>query len=134
MLKVFKGIVNYKDQGKLGGWIKTIVVHCCIDFCKSKSIFNSTTNIISEITNMMLPDVFDRLSAKDIQQLIAQLPRATGTVFNLYIYEGFTHKQIAEQLNISDGTSKWHVSEAKKILKVKLENISETELKANAAG
>lgn len=106
MLKVFKGIGNYKDEGKLGGWIKTIVVHCCIDFCKAKSIFNNSTNIISEATHIMLPDVFDRLSGKDIQQLIAQLPKATGTVFNLYIYEGFTHKQIAEQLNISDGTSK----------------------------
>lgn len=134
MLKVFKGIGNYKDEGKLGGWIKTIVVHCCIDFCKSKSNFNNSTNIISEATHIMLPDVFDRLSGKDIQQLIAQLPKATGTVFNLYIYEGFTHKQIAEQLNISDGTSKWHVSEAKKILKLKLENLSETELKTNAAG
>jgi RNA polymerase sigma-70 factor (ECF subfamily) len=58
----------------------------------------------------------------------------TGTVFNLYIYEGFTHKQISGQLGISEGTSKWHVSEAKKILKLKLENISETELKTNAAG
>jgi RNA polymerase sigma-70 factor (ECF subfamily) len=80
------------------------------------------------------PDVFDRLSGKDIQQLIAKLPKATGTVFNLYIYEGFTHKQVGDRLGISEGTSKWHVSEAKKLLKTKLKNISETELKANAAG
>ena len=134
MLKVFKSIGNYNEEGKLTGWIKTIIVNCCIDFCKSKNIFNNATNIISETEITILPDVFDRLSSKDIQKLIAQLPKATGTVFNLYIYEGFTHKQIGEQLNISDGTSKWHVSEAKKLLKVKLENISETEFKTNAAG
>ena len=133
MLKVFKSIGNYNEEGKLTGWIKTIIVNCCIDFCKSKNIFNNATNIISETEITILPDVFDRLSSKDIQKLIAQLPKATGTVFNLYIYEGFTHKQIGEQLNISDGTSKWHVSEAKKLLKVKLENISETEFKTNAA-
>lgn len=134
MLKVFKGIGNYNEEGKLTAWIKTIVVNSCIDFCKSTNIFNNATNIISEREITILPDVFDRLSGKDIQQLIAQLPKATGTVFNLYIYEGFTHRQIAAQLNISDGTSKWHVSEAKKLLKLKLGNISETELKTNAAG
>jgi RNA polymerase sigma-70 factor (ECF subfamily) len=134
MMKVFKGIDSYNEEGKLGGWIKTVVINCCIDFCKKKSIFKNTVNIILEDEVTILPDVFDRLSGKDIQQLIAQLPKATGTVFNLYIYEGFTHKQIGGQLGISEGTSKWHVSEAKKILKVKLENISETELKTNAAG
>lgn len=134
MLRVFKGIGSYGEEGKLAGWVKTIVVNCCIDFCKRKSIFNNSVNIVSEDAVTITPDVFDRLSGKDIQQLISQLPKATGTVFNLYIYEGFTHKQIGEQLNISEGTSKWHVSEAKKLLKPKLENISETELKRNAAG
>jgi RNA polymerase sigma factor (sigma-70 family) len=134
MLRVFKGIGSYGEEGKLAGWVKTIVVNCCIDFCKKKSIFNNSVNIVLEDAVSIIPDVFDRLSGKDIQQLISQLPKATGTVFNLYIYEGFTHKQIGEQLNISEGTSKWHVSEAKKLLKPKLEKISETELKRNAAG
>ena len=52
----------------------------------------------------------------------------------MYVYDGFTHKQIAEILGISDGTSKWHVSEAKKLLKKKLELITKNELQANAAG
>ncbi len=134
MLRVFKAIGTYSEEGKLAGWIKMIVVNCCIDFCKSKSIFNNTTPAISEDSNIIMPDVFDRLSGKDIQELIAQLPKSTATVFNLYIYEGFTHKQISEQLGISDGTSKWHVSEAKKLLKLKLERTTETELKTNAAG
>jgi RNA polymerase sigma-70 factor, ECF subfamily len=134
MLKVFKSIGKYSEEGKLMGWIKTIVVNSCIDFCKRKNIFRNSMNIISEDETTILPDVFDRLSGKDIQRLISQLPSATATVFNLYVYEGFTHKQIGEQLGISDGTSKWHVSEAKKLLKLKLERISETELKTNAAG
>lgn len=134
MLRVFKAIGTYSEEGRLAGWIKMIVVNCCIDFCKSKSIFNNTTPAISEDSNIIMPDVFDRLSGKDIQELIAQLPKSTATVFNLYIYEGFTHKQISEQLGISDGTSKWHVSEAKRLLKLKLERTTETELKTNAAG
>jgi RNA polymerase sigma-70 factor (ECF subfamily) len=134
MLRVFKSIGSYAEEGKLLAWIKTIVVNCCMDFCKWKNIFSNATDFGTREEISISPDVFDRLSGKDIQQLIAKLPKATGTVFNLYIYEGFTHKQVGDRLGISEGTSKWHVSEAKKLLKTKLKNISETELKANAAG
>ena len=72
-------------------------------------------------------------SYKEVQQVIAQLPGATATVFRLFVYEGFTHKQIGEQLDISEGTSKWHVSEAKKMLKKKFERIHENKLTVNAA-
>ena len=133
MLRVFKHIGSYTDEGKLMAWIKTIVVNCCIDFCKKKNIFRQSVPYINDEEIILMPDVFDRVSGKEIQQMIAQLPAATATVFNLFIYEGFTHKQIGEILGISEGTSKWHVSEAKKTLKTKINNLSETELK-NAAG
>jgi len=136
MLRIFKSIGNYKDEGKLGGWIKTIVVNCCIDFCKQQqasSIQYPVSSAYDAEEISINPEVFNTVSAKEIQQLLKQLPGSTAMVFNLFVYEGFTHKQIAEQLGISDGTSKWHVSEAKKILKLKLEKFSETELKTNAA-
>lgn len=134
MLKVFKSIAHYKEEGKLMGWIKTIVVNCSIDFCKQQHSFNELDNYQYAGDISIDPEVFNTVSGKEIQQLIKQLPGATATVFNLYVYEGFTHKQIAVQLAISDGTSKWHVSEAKKLLKTKLEKISANKLKTNAAG
>jgi RNA polymerase sigma-70 factor (ECF subfamily) len=134
MLRVFKNIDKYTDEGKLMSWIKTIVINCSIDFCKKKNIFRQSVPYFAEDEIVLAPEAFDRVSGKEIQQLIAELPTATATVFNMYIYDGFTHKQIGELLGISDGTSKWHVSEAKKILKTKLENLSKTELKINAAG
>ena len=133
MLKVFKSMGNYKEEGKLLGWVKTIVVHCCIDFCKQQNVFNVAEPYKYEDTSIH-PEVFNIVSGKEIQQLIQQLPGATATVFNMYVYEGFTHKQIGNHLGISDGTSKWHVSEAKKLLKPKLEKFIQTELKTNAAG
>jgi RNA polymerase sigma-70 factor, ECF subfamily len=137
MLKVFKNIGSYKEEGKLSAWIKTIVVNCCIDFCKQQHPLSNIQYPPSSIDNLeemsINPEVFNTVSAKEIQQLLKQLPRTTATVFNLFVYEGFTHKQIGELLGISDGTSKWHVSEAKKILKLKLEKFSETEFKTNAA-
>jgi RNA polymerase sigma-70 factor, ECF subfamily len=134
MLRVFKSIGSYTEAGKLAGWIKTIVINSCIDFSKKQNIFNDHVSAIDEDMVVISPAIFDSLSGKDIQLLIAELPGATATVFNMYVYEGFTHRQIGEQLGISDGTSKWHLSEAKKILKQKLEHISKNELKTNAAG
>jgi RNA polymerase sigma-70 factor (ECF subfamily) len=134
MLKVFKSVGSYIEKGKLMGWIKTIVINSCIDFCKQQHSFKQldTYQYAEEIS--IHPEVFNTVSAKEIQLLIRQLPGATAMVFNMYVYDGFTHKQIGEQLGISDGTSKWHVSEAKKILKSRLEKFTQTELKTNAAG
>ena len=121
MLRVFKHIDSYTEEGKLAAWIKVIVVNCCIDFCKKKNIFRNTVNQLEEDEIIIEPEVFDKVSAKEVQEIIAQLPATTAIIFRLFIYEGFTHKQIAEQLNISEGTSKWQVSEAKKALKKRFE-------------
>ncbi|MFT3681759.1 MAG: sigma-70 family RNA polymerase sigma factor [Ferruginibacter sp.] len=133
MLRIFKNIDTYSEEGKLGGWIKTIVINCCIDFCKKKNIFRNSTSYIPEDEITIEPEVFNTVSYKEVQQVIAQLPGATATVFRLFVYEGFTHRQIADQLEISEGTSKWHVSEAKKMLKKKFEKLYENKLTVNAA-
>ena len=134
MLRVFKGIGQYEDEGKLGAWIKRIVINCCIDFCKKKMIFSQKIPGGYNEEVSISPEVFNVVSGKEIQKIIAKLPAATATVFNMYVYEGFTHKQIGDQLGISDGTSKWHVSEAKRILKQNGEIFFKNTTKANAAG
>ncbi len=132
MLRVFKSIHTYSEEGKLSGWIKAIVVNCCIDFCKKKNIFKNTLPDFTGEEVSIEPEVFDRVSYKEVLQVINQLPGATATVFRLFVYEGLTHKQIAEHLAISEGTSKWHVSEAKKLLKQKFEQVHENNFILNA--
>jgi RNA polymerase sigma-70 factor (ECF subfamily) len=61
-------------------------------------------------------DSFSRLQAEEIYQMIQKLPTASRTVFNLYVIDGYKHKEISELLNISVGTSKWHLSNARKEL------------------
>ncbi len=127
MLKVFKNLEKYEEQGKLLAWVKVIVVNTCFDYCKRQTTF-STSNSISVEDNVSIePEVFKNVSSKEIQILIKKLPVATAVVFNMYVYEGYTHKQIGDILNISIGTSKWHLSEAKKNLKTKLEKLIEIE-------
>lgn len=121
MLRVFKNMNAYRHEGKMMGWVKVIVVNCCLDFIKKKNKFINEP-ISEEIE--ALPgngfEILDTVSTKDIRRIIFELPKATATVFNLYVYEGFTHKQIAESLGISEGTSKWHVNEARKRLSISL--------------
>jgi RNA polymerase sigma-70 factor, ECF subfamily len=77
-------------------------------------------------------EVFSTVSVKEIQKIINQLPRATAAVFNLYIYEGFTHRQVSAALGISEGTSKWHVNEGRRLLKTKLEHFLNPGVKTHA--
>jgi len=124
MLRVFKYLHSYQEEGKLMGWIKTIVVNCSIDFVKQQDKFKEKPAADIEVYETDIPaKVFETVSAKEIQQLISQLPKATATVFNLFVYEGFTHKQIAGALKISEGTSKWHVNEARRLLKEKFQHL-----------
>lgn len=133
MLRVFKNIDTYKHEGKLMGWVKTIVVNCCLDHVKKEARFKDESLKTAQEEQVSInEEVFSNVSVKEIQKMIGQLPKATAAVFNLYIYEGFTHKQISEALGISDGTSKWHVNEGRRLLKTKLEHFFNPVLKTNA--
>lgn len=124
MLRVFKGIAGYQHRDKFMSWVKTIILHCCFDFVRERHRFsNERAGTEQEEEVSISEEVFSKISVKEIQKIIHQLPAATAVVFNLFVYEGFTHKQIGGLLNISEGTSKWHVNEARKTLKRKVENL-----------
>lgn len=133
MLRVFKSIQNYRHEGKFMGWVKTIVINCCLDFVKKENKFRQQPiETISEEQISISEEVFSKVSVKEIQKIINKLPKATAVVFNLYIYEGFTHRQISEAIGISEGTSKWHINEGRRLLKSRLEHFLTAELKTNA--
>lgn len=115
--KVYKNIERYDaSKANLYTWIRTIIVNSCLDFIKAKTGRTVQEELDQAAEVDLPPDVFTRMSASEILQLVRQLPPATQTVFNLYVMEGFTHKEIGQMLAIKDGTSKWHLSEAKRIL------------------
>ncbi len=116
MLKVFTNISKMKEEGKTMGWIKTIVVNTCIDHCRKKTLFvNRPEEALPEV--QIEPAIYDKFNGNDVFQLLLQLPKATATVFNLFVYEGYKHEEIASVLRISVSTSKWHVAEGKRMLK-----------------
>ena len=126
-LKVFQSIKHFDDKkGELGGWIRKIMIYTSIDLCRKELIFKNAVPLEDEAEEIFIaPAVLERLNFEDILTLIRTLPYSMQTVFNLYILDGFTHKEIGEQLSISEATSRWHLSEAKKKLKAMLTDPSE---------
>ena len=116
--KVFKNIHQYDpDKASLYTWIRTIIINNCLDFIrvKEKNIKAEELDKAEEIE--LEPEIISKMKSVDLLEMIRQLPTATQTVFNLYVIEGYTHKEIGQRVGISEGTSKWHLSEARKILK-----------------
>lgn len=122
-LKVFQSIQNFdSDKGELGGWIRKIMIFTAIDLCRKELKFGTATVSENDGEDLFInPEVLQKLFFEDILQNVRTLPFATQTVFNLSVLDGFTHKEIGEQLKISEGTSRWHLAEAKRRLRALLE-------------
>ncbi len=116
-LKVFQNIQRYEPaKGSLYTWIRTLVVRSCIDFVKQKAAIETHYELEEEFDVLIEPEAIQNIDAAQLLYCIRQLPPATQTVFNLYVSEGYSHKEIAQLMSISEGTSKWHLSEARKKL------------------
>ena len=120
-LKIFRNIHRY-DAGKasLFTWMRAIIVNSCLDFIKSKQAQSQTGELDRAIEVEIQPEAISKMKSVELLNIIRTLPPATQAVFNLYVTEGYNHKEIGKLLNISEGTSKWHLSEARKILQQKI--------------
>lgn len=121
LTRIFDKIDDYRGSGSFEGWMKKIMVSVAIDnFRKNrKHYFHQDVSEVAkdDIGFDYIPDNF---SVNDILKTIQQLPDGYRIVFNLYAIEGYSHKEIAEKLNISESTSKTQLMKARKKLKQKL--------------
>ena len=123
-LKIFQQIDRYDaSRSSIYTWIRTIMIRTAIDFLRKQNKNNVAIEWKEEHDPAIEAEALQRMSAQQIQCMLQQLSATTRTVFNLYITEGYNHREIGELLTISEGTSKWHLSEARKhlinLLKVK---------------
>jgi len=116
-LKVFQQIDRY-DAGKssIYTWMRTIMIRTAIDFLRRQNKKNVAIEWKEEHDPGIEAEALQRMSAQQILYMLQHLPATTRAVFNLYITEGYNHREIGELLKISEGTSKWHLSEARKYL------------------
>ena len=117
-VKVFLNLHQFKFQGELGGWIRRIMVTTAINFLKRNVRYQSDLFFAEEhlhvASNEHNPEL--RLEAKELADLIRQLPPGYQTIFNLYAVEGFNHVEIGKVLGIAESTSRSQYARARALL------------------
>ena len=115
-LKVYEKLDTYRNNGSFEGWIRRIIYNTTIDMLRQRIKYREkhVDEVADEPVNA---EIMQKLFTEDLMNLIGSLPGNTRLVFNMFAIEGYSHKEIGNTLNISEGTSKWHVNEARKLLK-----------------
>ena len=119
-VKVFNKIDQFKNQGSFEGWIRRIMVNESLTFIRKNKSMYLEVDIESADKEPDYDSLGDKLEADDLLLMIQNLPTGYRTVFNLYAIEGYSHKEIAEKLNISENTSKSQLSRARSLLQKQL--------------
>lgn len=131
-LKIFSNIEKYTFQGPFEAWIRRIMINTLID--DFRKIQKETLRIkhidFTDLNGIDYGFDFNKaeqlLQLEQLDALIHQLPLMTRNVFNLYAIDGYKHKEIAELFDISIGTSKWHLANARKKLMAMLQELTDT--------
>ena len=121
-IQVFRKIDTYKGKGPLGGWIRRIMINVALqNYRKTKHLRLTVEHDEAGVEPEVAENVFSQLAAQELLKLIQQLPEGYRMVFNLYAVEGYTHPEIAKELNISVGTSKSQFSRSRSLLRKLIE-------------
>ncbi len=115
-IKAFRHIERFRFEGSFEGWLRRIMVNTAIEAHRRKNNMYPILDVEQQEVEFYDEDALDKLAAEDLMAMINTLSPGYKTVFSLYAIEGFSHKEIAEQLNISEGTSKSQLARARYIL------------------
>lgn len=126
-LKVFTQVEHFKNAGSFEGWMRRIMVNTCLDYLRSTALKQDMVMHVravpAEETQLSVSNVaIENMEFKEMVNIIQCLPAMTRTVFNLFVFDGFSHKEIGAQLEISEGTSHWHLHQARNTLQKKIIN------------
>jgi len=136
-MKVLKNLKKFELENDIGAWASRITVNMLIDEYRKEKRFSQFVSIHDQDDEpgFQLSSsawIEEELQAEHIRECMKQLPNVTQAVFNMYAIDGFKHREIAEKLKMSEGTSKWHVSHARQLLKQML--LKEEERKSKTYG
>ncbi len=116
-IKVYTQIHTFQNKGAFEGWVRRIIVHTCINFLKKHKKFSDNVDIMNatylQIKEETIPSI---MQAKQVVECIRLLPLGYRTVLNLYAIEGFTHREIANMLDVEESTSRSQYTRAKAML------------------
>ena len=119
-LTIFKKIEQYKNKGSFEGWLKRITINTALQRYRNEKVFDIINESIIEDVELEVDD--NTVSIDYLLKIIQELPDRYRLVFNLYVLDGYSHKEIAIMLNINVGTSKSNLARARHILKQTIED------------
>lgn len=123
--RIFDKISTFNATGSLEGWIRKVIVNVAIaKFNQGTKLHKHVDIETIQLADLSSNDVNSAINAKELVLQIQKLPPVYQMVFNLYVFEGLKHKEIAEQLGISEGTSKSNLSDARTWLKKRIEYLA----------
>ncbi len=129
-VKLFTKINDFKNEGSFEGWVRRIMVNTSIEFYRKNARMFPVVDLDDVYNKGVDENQLSRLNMNDLLKLIQQLSPGYRLIFNMYAIEGFSHKEIAKELGISEGTSKSQLARARMILQ---ENIKKMEGISNEA-
>lgn len=121
-IKVFNNIDRFRGDGSFEGWIKRIFINASIEYYRKSVNHNGHTELDKATFGQVREQAVENLAKEDLLKLVQKLSPGYRTVFNLYIIEGYPHKEIAKMLGISEGTSKSQLARARVILQKMLKS------------
>ena len=122
-IRVFTNLKSFRGDGSLEGWVRRTIVNTAINIYNKNLNFSRYLDIDQiEGAEIVEEDIIGNISEKELLKVIQELPEGYRLVFNLYVIEGYNHKEIGKMLNISENTSKSQLSRARASLKIKIKN------------
>jgi RNA polymerase sigma-70 factor (ECF subfamily) len=118
--KILTKLDQYNFQGVFEGWIRRIVVNTVTDHLRKNIKDSKTSKEVQEEDAFINSDSVEKISHKELLNIIQTIPDAQRAVFNLYVFENYSHKEIAALLNLTESNSRWYLNDARRRLKEKL--------------
>lgn len=124
-LTIFKKMEQYKNKGSFEGWLKRITINTVLQQYRTEKVFKIVNETIADEVELEVDE--DTISIDYLLKIIQELPDRYRLVFNLYVLDGYSHKDIAEMLDINIGTSKSNLARARQTLKQTIEDYKTTQ-------
>jgi RNA polymerase sigma-70 factor (ECF subfamily) len=123
-IKVFTSIESYSGNGSFEGWIRKIFVNCALEYLRKSDVLREAVGFDLSIDQIGFDDlIISEISASELLKLVQDLPNSLRAVFNLFAIEGYSHKEVAKMMDISESTSRSQYVRAKQLLQSRINEL-----------
>ena len=125
-VSIHRDLYQYNsDKGQLKYWCRKVVVNVCLQHLRKKSVLRDFDEL-GETLELLVEEnsAIDNLSVRELLSYISSLPKGYQTIFNLYVIDGYNHREIAQMLEISESTSKTQLMKARRLLQTRINKIN----------